>query len=200
MADPDGSSPRAVTNQKTDAENPTTTPDGWVLFALTNNAKPGLYRTKPDGTEVEQVGPCLNIPETSPDGRYVACPDLTVGPIRVLRVADRKTLPFTIEVPHSRPTETALGRARWSLDGRRIYFVGQDEKGVNGIFEQDFDPEKSDTSASRRKVAGFDPNLEAESFAISPDGRRLVVAFLERLYGISTIEGVPGVGDGKKSR
>jgi hypothetical protein len=103
-------------------------------------------------------------------------------------------MPFQIDVPHPRTTEISLGRARWAADGRRIYFLGQDENGVNGIFVQDFDPEKKDTSASRRKVAAFDPNLEAESFAISPDGKRLVVAFLERLYGIVTIEGVPGAG------
>jgi hypothetical protein len=35
--------------------------------------------------------------------------------------------------------------------------------------------------------------VETESFAISPDGSRLVLAQLERTYGIVSIEGVPGV-------
>jgi Tol biopolymer transport system component len=193
-ADPDGGSPRQVTHEGTDAENPTDTPDGWIVYALTNSPKQGLWKIRPDGSVPARIGPCLNIPETSPDGRYVACPDIPVGPVRVVRVADAMVMPFQIDVPHPRTTEISLGRARWAADGRRIYFLGQDENGVNGIFVQDFDPEKKDTSASRRKVAAFDPNLEAESFAISPDGKRLVVAFLERLYGIVTIEGVPGAG------
>jgi hypothetical protein len=69
-----------------------------------------------------------------------------------------------------------------------------------GIFVQDFDPGRPDTSSTRRKVAGFDPSLEAESFAISPDGKHLVVALLDRLFGVSTIEGVPGVGTGDRSQ
>jgi Tol biopolymer transport system component len=193
-ADPDGGSPRQVTRENTDAENPTTTPDGWIVYALTNSPKQGLWKIRPDGSAPARIGPCLNIPETSPDGRYVACPDIPVGPVRVVRVADATVMPFQIDVPHSRTSELSLGRVRWSIDGKRIYFLGQDENGVNGIFVQDFDPQAQDTSASRRKVAAFDPNLETESFAISPDGKRLVVAFLERLYGIVTIEGVPGAG------
>jgi hypothetical protein len=129
----------------------------------------------------------------------VACPDIPVGPVRVVRVADATLMPFQIDVPHPRTSEVSLGRVRWSIDGKRIYFLGQDENGANGIFVQDFDPEKKDTSASRRKVAAFDPNLEAESFAISPDGKALVVAFLERVYSIVTIEGVPGAGKSRQS-
>jgi Tol biopolymer transport system component len=193
-ADPDGGSPRQVTREGTDAENPTDTPDGWIVYALTNSPRQGLWKIRPDGSAPARIGPCLNIPETSPDGRYVACPEIPVGPVRVVRVADAAVMPFQIDVPHPRSSEMSLGRVRWSIDSKRIYFLGQDENGVNGIFVQDFDPQVRDTSASRRKVAAFDPNLEAESFAISPDGKRLVVAFLERLYGIVTIEGVPGAG------
>lgn len=190
QADADGSSPRAVTRQVADSENPTETRDGWIYYALTSSPHDGLWKTKADGTAETRVASCVNIPEISPDGQWIACPDLNVGPIRVIRAADGAVIPFTINVPHSRTTDTQMGRARWSNDGKKIYFIGQDENGVNGIFEQEFDPVKKDTSATRRKVAGFDPNLEAESFAVSPDGQRLVVAFLERLYGISTIEGV----------
>jgi len=199
QADADGSSPRALTRQAADSENPTETRDGWIYYALTSSPHDGLWKTKADGSGETRVASCVNVPEISPDGRWVACPDLNVGPIRVIRAADGAVIPFTIDVPHSRTTDTQMGRARWSSDGKTIYFIGQDDNGVNGIFAQDFDPEKKDTSATRRKVAGFDPNVEAESFAISPDGRRLVVAFLERLYGISTIEGVPGVERGNRN-
>jgi Tol biopolymer transport system component len=193
-ADPDGGSPRQVTRHATDSENPTETPDGWIVYAQTNSKADGLWKIRPDGSAAVRSGPCLNVPDASPDGRYVACPDLPAGPVRVVRLADRAVMPYRIDVPHSRVSEASLGRTRWSADGRQIYFLGEDENGVNGIFVQDFDPEKKDASATRRKVAGFDPNVEAESFAISPDGTKLVIAFLERLYGIVTIEGLPGAG------
>jgi len=189
-ADPDGGSPRQVTHEAADAENPTATPDGWITYALTNSKNDGLWKIRPDGTGAARVGPCLNVPDTSPDGRYVACADLPAGPTRLVRIADAAVLPYQIDVPHSRYVEASLGRSRWSVDGRKIYFLGQDENGVDGIFVQDFDPEKKDMSATRRKVAGFDPNSDAESFALSPDGTKLVVAFLERTYSIVTIEGV----------
>jgi len=111
-----------------------------------------------------------------------------------VRTADATVVPYQIDVPHSRYVEASLGRSRWSADGKRLYFLGQDENGVNGIFAQDFDPQTRNTAASRRMIAGFDPNSDAESFALSPDGTKLVVGFLERTYGIVTIEGVPGAG------
>src|SRR5204863_9643500 len=113
---------------------------------------------------------------------------------QVIRHSAGTVIPYQIDVPHTRNVEASLGSTRWSIDGKRIYFLGQDENGVDGIYVQDFDSEKKDTSTTRRKVAGFDPNLDAESFALSPDGSRLVVAFLERTYGIVTIEGVAGAG------
>jgi Tol biopolymer transport system component len=198
-ADPDGGSPRQVTHEAADAENPTDTPDGWITYALTNSSKQGLWKIRPDGTGAARTGPCLNVPDASPDGRYVACADLPAGPLRVVRLSDGALLPFHIDIPHSRYVEASLGRSRWSVDGKRLYFLGQDENGVDGIFVQDFDPLARDTTATRRKVAGFDPNSDAESFAISPDGTKLVVAFLERSYGIVTIEGVPGAGKAPRS-
>ena len=196
VAEADGSSPRAVTHRQTDCENPTGTPDGSIVFAVTNDPAIGMWKIRPDGSGGERLGgagSCINVPETSPDGKYAACPDLGVGPLRAVRLSDGGALPFTIDVPHSRITETQMGRVRWSPEGRKVYFIGQDENGINGIYSQDFDPERKDTSVSRKKVAAFDPNFEAESFGVSPDGRHLVVAFLERTYGIVTIEGVPGV-------
>jgi len=194
MADPDGGSPRQVTRSATDSENPTATPDGWILFAQTNTPDAGLWKIRPDGTGAAHVGPCMNVPETSPDGRWAACPRLDGSTVQTVHVPDATVGKFEIHSAHPRITEVQIGRTRWSPDGKRLYFVGQDESGVNGIFVQDFDPDGKDTSASRRKVAGFDPNLETESFAISPDGKRLVVAFLDRAYGLVTIEGVSGAG------
>jgi serine/threonine protein kinase len=192
-ADSDGSSPRQVSRDGTDAENPNATPDGWIIYASANSEKAGLWKVRPDGSGAARFGPCFNTPDLSPDGRYIGCPDILAPSIHVWRVADGAELPFVIEFPHPRFTEAFLGRLRWSPDGRRIFFLGQDEKGANGIYVQDFDPDRKDTSTTRRKIAGFDPNIEVESFGISRDGAKLVMACLEKLNGIMTIEGVPGI-------
>jgi len=113
-----------VTDDGVDAENPTITPDGWVVYVSTHPQKAGLWKVRLDGTSASRAGEGQAIPDVSPDGLVVALP----------------------------------GRERGS-------------------------------SATRKKVAGFDPSFETESFAISPDGKRCVVAALERTYGIVTIEG-----------
>ncbi|HVT17558.1 MAG TPA: hypothetical protein VHQ90_15450 [Thermoanaerobaculia bacterium] len=77
-------------------------------------------------------------------------------------------------------------------DGKAIAFLGQNDDGVNGVFVQDLAPGR-DTRASRRPLGGFDPDLAAESFAVSPDGKRLVVPGWEQLYSIMAAEGIPGI-------
>jgi hypothetical protein len=77
-------------------------------------------------------------------------------------------------------------------DGRAIAFVGQDEDGASGVFVQDFEPGR-DTSASRRKLAGFDPDVAAESFGIAPDASRLVLAGWVQLFSLMEGEGLPGL-------
>jgi Tol biopolymer transport system component len=77
-------------------------------------------------------------------------------------------------------------------DGRAIAFVGQDENGVNGVFVQDFVPGR-DTSDTRRRLGGFDPDNSTESFAISPDGRFLTIAAWEQLFNIVIADNVPGI-------
>jgi hypothetical protein len=110
----------------------------------------------------------------------------------VARVADGRPAPFDIRIPIRRPGAIRVGRARWTPDGRAIAFVGQDENGVYGIFEQDFVPGQ-DTSGTRRPVGGFDKQAETESFGISPDGSHIIVASWERLYSVVAADGVAGV-------
>ena len=194
-AESDGGSPRRISDDGTDAENPTMGPDGSVYYASTNPKHPGLWRVRTDGTAVARLGGCFSLPETSPDGRFVSCSDGNFGPVHVYRTSDGATMPLSIETPPVRATEAQMGRTRFSPDGRHIYFLAQDDKGVNGIFEQVFDPEQKDTSTTRRKVGGFDPAFETESFGISPDGKHLVVAALARTYGLVVIDGVGDPGD-----
>jgi len=82
-----------------------------------------------------------------------------------------------------RRTTVTLGRARWMPDGKAIAFVGQDESGASGVYAQDFVPGQ-DTAASRRKLAGFDPDVAAESFGLAPDGSRLVLAGWVQLFSL----------------
>jgi Tol biopolymer transport system component len=190
-AEADGSGARQVSSDGINAENPVATSDGrWIIYLSSNPERRGLWKVRPDGTEASRLVPnAAAQAEISPDGRYVLYN--TGSGLRVCRL-DGTAVPFEISVERRRPTAIVLGRARWMPDGRAIAFVGQDENGVNGVFVQDFVPGR-DTSRTRRPLGGFDPEASAESFAISPDGSRLVVASWEQLFSIMTAEGLEGL-------
>ena len=193
-ANADGSNPHQLSHDGVFAQNPEESPDGqWIVYASTNPAHPGLWRMRADGRDPVHIvpGPMQN-PEISPDGRDVLYVDGLSGRIRVARLSDGQTVPFDIAIVQRKNTTTVLGRARWMPDGRAIAFVGQDERGVNGIFVQDFAPGR-DTSATRRMLGGFDPESAAESFAISPDGKSLTIASWEQMFDIMIASHVPGV-------
>ncbi len=191
-AEADGSRPRQVSQDGADAENPTATPDGqWIVYQSGNPQKRGLWKIRADGSEAKQlVEGTTAWPEVSPDGQYalytILQPDRRF--VRVVRLADGQVLPFQIAVLSG----AGSGRARWMPDGRAIGYVDEDEQGRAGVFAQDFDPGR-DTSKTRRPLAGFSYDLEAESFAFSPDGSRIVVAMLEFSSNLLVAEGVPGV-------
>jgi len=73
------------------------------------------------------------------------------------------------------------------LSGRRAF-----ERPSAGVFVQDFIPGK-DTTASRRKLAGFEADYITESFAISPDGTHIVLSLLQLESSIMIAEGVAGL-------
>jgi hypothetical protein len=74
----------------------------------------------------------------------------------------------------------------------RLPFVGQDERGVNGVFVQDFVPGR-DTTTTRRKLGGFDLENSTETLAISPDGKFLTVGGWEQMFNVMIADGVPGI-------
>jgi serine/threonine protein kinase len=201
-AEADGSGPRKITSDGVDAENPATTPDGRsVVYGSTRPGQQGLWRARIDGTEARLIVPGLvGLPEISPDGQYVAYGSFAGttggGPrggwVRVSRLSDGRNLPFEIAPPAVRFAAVNLGRARWVPGGRAIAFLGQDERGVSGVFVQDFDPER-DTSSTRRPLAGFDPETTAETFGLSPDGSRVAVAGRQLQSSILLAEGVAGL-------
>jgi Tol biopolymer transport system component len=134
------------------------------------------------------------IPETSPDGQYIAYffDYSTQRALRVISLQSGQPIPFEMVVPISKQTGAAIGRLRWMPNGRSIAFLGQDDHGVNGVYEQDFAPAR-DTSASRRQLGGFDPENSTESFGISPDGKWLTVAASEQLFSIMATGSLPSI-------
>ncbi|MFN7987898.1 MAG: protein kinase [Thermoanaerobaculia bacterium] len=193
----DGTEARLLTRGGFEAENPVLTPDGGtLLWGSLHRGREGIWKARADGSGAELLarGVTLQLPEVSPDGRLVAF-RAGFGPghraVRVLRIADgAEVFSVAFDVVDSVAGSEA-GRCRWMPDGR-IAFLGLDENGVAGVFVQDVVPGE-DTSASRRKLAGFDPAVPAESFGISPDGAAIVLASRESLSGVVLAEPVPGV-------
>jgi len=199
-AESDGSSARQLTHDGEDAENPAPAPDGSVVvFGSTRRNEAGLWKIRADGsgTPAPLARGLLGIPEISPDGRHVLYVGfdarLAAARVRVVRLADGEPEDFEIGVAATRPTTANLGRARFMPDGRRIAFLDQDEKGTNGVFVQDFVPGK-DTRSSRRKLAGFDPEVDAETFGVAPDGSRVAIAGRELVSSLVLLEGLAGLG------
>ena len=78
-------------------------------------------------------------------------------------------------------------------DGKRIAVLGATKDGAWGVYVQDFSAEGADTSASRRQLAGFDPEHWTDSFGISPDGSRIALSEVDERTDIFVASGVPEV-------
>jgi TolB protein len=183
----DGSGPRQLTHDGIDAENPTATPDGrWVAYDSRNPKHPGLWIVGSDGAGARRVveGRTTH-PEVSPDGKYAIIFGDAPYPLRVVELPGGAPANFEIR-------DLTGTRARWMPDSRKIVFLHQDENGRSGLFIQDFVPGKN-TAASRRKLAGFDPVRDTESFGISADGSQITLAQIEWGGAILQVDGVSGI-------
>jgi Tol biopolymer transport system component len=197
IANLDGSDARQVTRDGVSAQNPTMTPDGrWIVYWSGNPEKLGVWRIHPDGTGAALLKGGNGIQtEVSPDGRYVLYIDQDrsdlINTIRVLEIETGKVVGFAIDVHYTLGGPALIwGRARWSRDGRVIYFVGENERGISGIYAQDFDPGR-DTTSTRRPVAGFSGDYVSESFALSPDGQLITLSGSQDSASIMMADGVP---------
>jgi Tol biopolymer transport system component len=155
-------------------------------------------KIRPDGSEATRLIPGnLVLPETSPDGRYlafVADEGTERAALRVGRTADGTLTRFEVLLPAWIPGGSIdIGRCRWFPNGRALAFIGREAEGTYAVYAQDFDP-GADTSASRRVIAPPDPDFAAESLAISPDGAQLTVAYWDHLFDLMLAENVPGIG------
>jgi serine/threonine protein kinase len=196
IADADGAAPRQVTQDRFAAENPTMTKDGqWIVHSSAHPDKVGIWKIHPDGSGATQLAksPTAANPEVSPDGKYVAWIENVRGALVVIRVTEVESgapVPFEIQVESARETIVVLGRVRWTPDGKSLVFLGQDERGVHGLFIQDFIPGQ-DTTNTRRPLGPFDPENSSESFGISPDGQFITIATWEQLFSIMVTEDLP---------
>ena len=204
MANSDGSGSRRISSDGMDAENPTMTLDQrWIVYNSYNPEKIGIWKIQPDGSGATRLFTGLTQqPEVSPDGKLIAytwykqsVADATAY-IHVIEVETGKPIPFEVKLKRGTKKQTtlagSLGRCRWMPDGKSLAYIDSNEKGDLGIYLQDFIPGK-DTFATRRAVAGFDPDKHTETFGVSPDGKSIILAEVEILSSLVRVENVPGL-------
>jgi len=192
-AESDGSGAHQLTHDGVDAENPSVSPDGkWIVYGSTRPEEAGIWRARSDGSEPKLLARGLyGIPHISPDSQYVLYMGfssilISTG-VRVVRLTDGAPVDFELVAETVRPTSANVGRATWMPDGHGIAFLGQNDKGVNGIFVQDFVPGQN-TNSTRRPLAGFDAIVDAETFAVSPDGKRVAISGREMVSSLVLLE------------
>ncbi len=183
-----------------DAQNPSVTRDGLVVYRGSQGDGLALWKVRIDGTGAEPLygGGLIGIPDVSPDGRYVLFREddraHMKATIKVVEVATGRLDPFQIEVKYTLDESSAdinRGRARWNGDDA-IMFVGEGEGGAVGIYQVAFAPGRTDSGPWTLMVPS-EPGRLTESFDISPDGRRIVVSFGTYERNIMIAEGVPGL-------
>jgi Tol biopolymer transport system component len=208
----DGGGARKVTADGVDAENPTATPDGeWIVYASANPAGNGIWKIHPDGTgAVRLVAVAGAVPELSPDGRWVCFVDLDTSRLRVVTVADGTDL-FAEGLEQSFTSTNQAGRCRWlprpapgaaSVPGSgasaasgpaALVWLQQDRENETWrLVSQEIAPGR-DTTGTRRTLLQGSTDALPESFAISPDGSRLVVAVMQTRSELLLVSGLPGV-------
>ncbi len=206
IANADGSGARKVTNDGVDAENPGMTPDGkWIVYNSYNPdlAIRGIWKVRQDGSRATRIASGLTQwPEISPDGRYASYSyykqslNDRVTFERVIEIETGTQMPFEIPVSNR---DRVGGRMRWTPDGKTILFIDEDQAGNWGVFAQDFVPGK-DTSSLRRPLAGFDRDRKLDTFTISPDGSKIILAEVEVLSSLVLAEGIPGINPSRTAR
>jgi Tol biopolymer transport system component len=175
-----------------------------VVYLSSQPQRPGIWKVRSDGSGASLLVASADAahPEASPDGRLVLYHQRVddTEELRVVRLADGSPAAPPMRVPLTHPealraaTELsiAIGRGRWRPDGRAVLFVGADEDGRVGIYQQDF-VAGADSSATRRLVVPSDGDAITESFGCAPDGSRITVSFREQAANLMVADAVPGV-------
>jgi len=198
-ADPDGANARQVTHTNIDAQNPAVSADGeWVYYVSTRTDAPGVYRIRTDGTEEELIrAGAVIVPALSPDDRILqyTVPAVVGEEARAEFYAldTREILGDTSMRVSSRNIGGGTGRGRW-MSNDLIALAGSDESGRNGLFTQRFE-RGLDTRASRKRLVGFSPDGEVETFGLSADGRWAVLSVQSTVRKILIVEDLTDLED-----
>jgi eukaryotic-like serine/threonine-protein kinase len=179
MAARDGSSPRQISHDGVDAENPAAA-GGWVVYSSSQPAHPGLWKMRIDGSEASLLVPGnVAWPDISPDGKYalyhVAFAQRGFD-ISVIGISDGGRAEF----------KARGNRAKFAPDGHSILYV--DLSG--SIVRKEF---PSPEGAPAKVLVPASPDMMIETFHISPDGRHLVAAYQEATRSLMVAEGVADV-------
>ena len=129
-------------------------------------------------------------PEVSADGTFVVYGRPEGGgsiAIDVVRVADGAVFPLARGF-----TGISALRARWIGATHTIAFRARETDGSISLYAQEFRP-GVDTTATRRKLISTDSDATLETFAISPDGKRAILAIVDEASGLMMAEGVEGI-------
>jgi eukaryotic-like serine/threonine-protein kinase len=187
MADRDGGAPRQISHDGIDAENPAAIPGGWVVYASSQTAHPGLWKMRADGSEATLLVPgTVAWPDISANGQYALYHILNGAlgaTIHVVRLPDGAPVEFNQEGT----------RAKFAGDGHSILFI-DDKGGIDNrggeIVRAEF---PSAAGAPVKVVVAAYPDMETETFDVTPDGRRLVVAYQQNTRSLVVADGVPEV-------
>ncbi|HEV7920454.1 MAG TPA: protein kinase [Thermoanaerobaculia bacterium] len=181
----DGLTPRQVTRDGVDAENPSLPASGeWVAYDSSNPKTDGAWRVPAAGGEPRIIlaGETMH-PAASADGEYVVYqrPEAAgSSALDVVSVRDGRVQTLATGLP-------GVLRACWAGATHTVVFRDGDT-----LVAQDFVPE-ADTSNTRRVLLRFDADATPDTFAISPDGKRAVLAIVNQTSAVMMTEGAPGV-------
>jgi Tol biopolymer transport system component len=173
----------------------------WIIYASGNPAAPGIWKTRPDGSDVTHLlKGSFQIPDLSPKSNWIAATESGVAtagvrPVRVVRLEDGSTV-GEISVPGLGGN---IGRSRWMPDGKTLVTWGDNDAHERVLFRQPIVPGR-DTRSERVQIAVGDDERKIESFAISPVDGHIVVSAARGDRDLMMAEGIPGVGASLKSR
>ncbi|CAN5870090.1 hypothetical protein BH18ACI4_BH18ACI4_12730 [soil metagenome] len=169
--DADGTNPKQLTSGKDEDFCPVFTPDGqWVIFSSYRSGKQAIWKVSIYGGDpVQLVQQTSAWPAVSPDGKLFACGYHDDDPNSPFHLA---VFPIAGGQPAKLfdiTSNTKFGPGlSWTSDGRALLYVDTRE-GVSNIWSQAID------GGPPKQLTNFKSHLISR-FALSPDGRQLVMA------------------------
>jgi Tol biopolymer transport system component len=180
-ADVDGSNAKALTAGPINIL-PACSPDGtFVVYLVSSGQAVSLWKMNIDGggaTQISKTGDIVATPAISPDGKSVAVtytPDVTKPP----KVAVMNLATGAIEHVYDAPdgasfNQDAVSLMAWTKDGRAILYPVS-HAGVANLWAQPVAASPGAPNVAPKQVTNFS-ELKLFSFALSPDGKQMVLA------------------------